>query len=261
MSWNSKTIHPLISDGHVKVIKVVRKGAVKQLYRGYYYREFSYELNKEYNTKTTIKKELSIKVRAYGYGPTEYTYYGEEGFHCYSDECKLQLSFENSRITLLVFQKDKSVFFDAYYEVDPKELEVLEGFIPKGGKYYVNENGAIISDSIVLTKVNKTIHRNLLQLQRFTVLNDIFDVNGNFKVHIDLLHCDKNNTVYKTLFDEKGNITKREEAYTFIRQNKGTCNQISDVVRYYYATDLNSACQDINAEQCYKEYTKICGIK
>lgn len=72
-------------------------------------------------------------------------------------------------------------------------------------------------------------------------IEDIFDEIGNFINPIDPYRCDRNNEVYQYLFDEDGYSKRQEEARRFIW--KHNCNPFSDIVKYYYASDFDSACK------------------
>jgi len=122
-----------ISDGHVKVFKICNyiSDRKKIVITGYFYRLFEYKLRRKYKTQLGI----------------DYLFYNRvfEGFHSYSpDICHA----ENEVLHKVIRLKDNTVI-----GVYGRESVVVEGYIPKGGIYYVNEQGEIVSDSIVLTKI------------------------------------------------------------------------------------------------------------
>ena len=78
-------------------------------------------------------------------------------------------------------------------------------------------------------------------MAKIKLFKDIFDKNGDFINPIDPYRCDRDNEVYQSLFDEYGNSKCREEARKFIL--KHNCSPFSDVVKYYYASDFDSACK------------------
>lgn len=72
-------------------------------------------------------------------------------------------------------------------------------------------------------------------------IKDIFDKNGNFITPIDPYRCERDNEVYQYLFDEDGCSKRQEEARKFIL--KHNCSPFSDIVKYYYANDIDCACK------------------
>lgn len=72
-------------------------------------------------------------------------------------------------------------------------------------------------------------------------LKDIFDKNGNFINYIDPYRCNRDNEVYQYLFGGDGYSKRQEEARNFIL--KHNCNPFSDIVKYYYSSDIDRVCK------------------
>lgn len=132
MCWKSKEFKPLVSDGNVKIKKVclLYNGNI----HGYYYHNFIYELNKEYQTNVSLLLD------------TDNFYSGSVGFHSYLYK---EVSLIPNRYTLDAYLG--TYFITAYSKTS--DVVIVEGYIPKGATYYINENKEIISDRIVLTNI------------------------------------------------------------------------------------------------------------
>lgn len=133
MCWIADKMNKQISDGHVKVLKICNyyiRDRKKRVITGYFYPLFEYKLRRKYKTQLGIN---------YLYNSVF------EGFHSYSpDICHA----ENEVLHKVIRLKDNTII-----GVYGRDSVVVDGYIPKGGIYYVNEQGEIVSDSIVLTKI------------------------------------------------------------------------------------------------------------
>ena len=157
MCWTKHTSSlppiPLVSDGNVKIFKVckMRQGNLC----GYYYTSFNYILGKEYQTDMDVSYVANYKQ-----------YIGNQGFHSYdASKCKVNpLDFGDifgrvQRVNMEVVKRfEHSLYRIAYYQLKVKDepAYLIEGYLPKGTQYYVNEYGEIISNKIVLTKIIPT---------------------------------------------------------------------------------------------------------
>ena len=157
MCWISDKLEPLVSDGNVKVFKICGQTKDSSLY-GFFRHTFKYALNKIFKTKISIdSKGLSFR------------YMGNEGFHSYSnDHCmwllhRYEFIKSSKPESIDVFAKINgeriigSYSTNGFYCFYFVSIVLVEGYIPKGSRYYINENGEIISDSIVLTNIIKKI--------------------------------------------------------------------------------------------------------
>ena len=146
MCWMSNKLKPLVSDGNVKIYKVCRNNIIPYLYYGYYYNSFCYKLQHVYKTQISIAKHIVLDVGVY---------VGDEGFHSYSQKkCKWKLDNTTTIEPSILIYND--IFHLHYINDDSTEfifgkVVLLEGYIPQGATYYENDEGEIISDSIILT--------------------------------------------------------------------------------------------------------------
>ena len=148
MCWRSKKMNKCISDGKVKVFKVCTLKNDGKLY-GYFYKDFQYELNTKYKQDITFAMSCLLKGC--------FIHYGYDGFHSYSkDVCKAKLSRPQdlwpSWIKVVNVYKNSNHQEIADYVGEYNfNFVIVEGYLPKGTTYYVNDKGEIISDSIILT--------------------------------------------------------------------------------------------------------------
>lgn len=68
-----------------------------------------------------------------------------EGYHSYATGVELRDLFDSLHIELIC---PGEICFNMYYH----DCVVHKGYIPKGTKYYVNSNGVIVSETLVITK-------------------------------------------------------------------------------------------------------------
>ena len=151
MCWESNKLKKLVSDGTVKIFKICKTTSKYNIVNSYYHEDFGYMLNTEYHTKINIQSMWDYPL-----------FRGYNGFHSYlKTKCKTERYFNYIRIFIpSVWPK-----YDAYKDISTKKIietysalfcgstVVVEGYIPKGATYYINENYEIISDGIVLTKI------------------------------------------------------------------------------------------------------------
>ena len=136
MCWKSK-IKPLkqIADTDIPVIKTLLKHDDYNNYGIYYscYQNFKYKIGETYD----IDKH-SLKVESKNIHDI---YIIRNGYHSYDSKCTIS----TEKITGMKFIK-----WNKDFSVDVHDkLTVLALFnIPKGSKYYENENGEIVSNKI-----------------------------------------------------------------------------------------------------------------
>ena len=160
MCWSQKSssLPPtqLVSDGTVKIFKIckMRQGNLC----GYIYTTFNYILGQEYQTTIDMSYVANYKK-----------YIGNQGFHSYdASKCSVNILemgdiFGNvKRACIEVLRRfDNSIYHTAAYQIKDVIFKdatacFIEGYLPKGTRYYVNEYGEIISDKIVLSKIIPT---------------------------------------------------------------------------------------------------------
>jgi len=157
MCWESNKLKKLVSDGTVKIFKICKTTLKfnKNIVNSYYFEDFCYALNTEYHTKINIQSMWDYPL-----------FRGYNGFHSYlKKKCKTERYSNDIRIFIpRVWPK-----FDAYKDFPTKKIietysaffcdplglstVVVDGYIPKGATYYINENYEIISDGMVLTNI------------------------------------------------------------------------------------------------------------
>lgn len=76
---------------------------------------------------------------------------GTKGFHSYSSELKYKLT-EDRRIEVYKSISSKETVIMQYFV--SKNLRIAQCYIPIGSKYTINENGEVISSSIVIDKIS-----------------------------------------------------------------------------------------------------------
>lgn len=160
MCWTSKT-PPVeqIAEVDIPIFKVCLEEESEGVIS--YYRYFKYELNHIYSVRklSVVKKcrkdghivytqlingdgeIITISHSSEIITPLEYRIY--QGFHSYSSKCK----FENRDIEIKVFSRNKLVGHYHY-----SKALVVKGYIPKGAKYYENEEGEVVSEQIKIVK-------------------------------------------------------------------------------------------------------------
>ena len=147
MCWVSNKKTTLFSDGTVHIIKVCR--IVNGKLYGYWRDKFKYELNTPFWTNNVhIVFDPEYKI-----------YSGSKGFHSYDvtkcfvkPHCIIEPTLE---VLCRGDFDDKSLANYLLVESYEEKLGacLVEGFIPNGAAYYVNEFGEIISEAIELTKI------------------------------------------------------------------------------------------------------------
>lgn len=165
MCWKTKKLpEKKVATEDISIIKVVAKNEDSDVIVPYYMLgTYKYKLGEEYKTRIgligehiTYREEMPV-------------YFIEKGFHSYSkDMCS--------------YSKDKDAFGKEYIAITKPNLEcamfgtrihneldktsinkfglfkeyepvVVSGYVPKGSEYYLNEEGEIVSDKIVLKEV------------------------------------------------------------------------------------------------------------
>ncbi len=157
MCWTGTLDDYKIAYKDVHVFKVLYK-EVNERNETIYYAPltgFQYELNKLYGTKE-LELIKSIQYKKNGKVTIE------EGLHAFSFKCKpniIYIPLKTCKINeyLFLFEKNYISVLSAYEEMEGDfELILLECIIPKGAKYYENEEGEIVSNYLIVTdkKIN-----------------------------------------------------------------------------------------------------------
>lgn len=142
MCWTT-SIRPQIkiATENIPVYKIVdKKGGFWfwSTFSSYYY-GFIYKLHKRYSEKIGGIRDLRTGVYAI-----------DKGIHSYHNTLT---SISTSKYGDRWIRSFNGEILDNYCRFG--NVVRVQGYIPKGSKYYLNENGECISEQIVLTKYNK----------------------------------------------------------------------------------------------------------
>ena len=117
-------MQPIIAKDNVAIIKVLSKNDNGDYFAPYW--DMRYELNKTYYSDIVIGYEDVDRLII------------EHGLH--------------SITVVFLYFKEKEVYDKNFITIDKGfYYAIMEGYIPAGATYYEDENGEIVSDSIVLT--------------------------------------------------------------------------------------------------------------
>ncbi len=142
MCWVTKKQCELkIAEGDIPVIKIMRED-LRSVYEC-----FLYELGKKYTTELgPVLESLCIGA------PQEDFYVIHKGFHSYSVGCIISTEIVSDSF-LACAKKFTTVEYNReLLDFLPDVIEV-NCIIPKGSKYYVNERGEYVSDSIEIINI------------------------------------------------------------------------------------------------------------
>ncbi len=133
MCWrSSKLVCKNSGDEKVPIYKVL--GLSYGILKAYYYNDFHYTLDFTYKCK--IKPEL--------YALTIYLI--NEGLHCYSAKCRFRYTYPGVLVTCLT---ETRKYPNGLYTT----AVIVKGYIPPNTTYYINDEGEIVTESLVLTEL------------------------------------------------------------------------------------------------------------
>jgi len=133
MCWvSSKLVCENSGDEKVPIYKVL--GLTYGSLRAYFYSDFLYILNHIYESR--INPERGILDM----------YLINEGLHCYSAKCRFRYNYPGVLVTCLTETR-------SYPPSSYTMAVVTKGYIPPNTKYYINEKGEIVTESLVLTEI------------------------------------------------------------------------------------------------------------
>lgn len=139
MCWSSFSKPELkVAENNIPVTKIVK---IKQnIIRAYYEDKFVYSVNETYHSKIKLESPYS-KVDYYRI---------TEGFHSYKSSCPITLSKSFFCTTLNVGYPNEDGELEQYCMTcnSYRTLGIMSCIIPKGSKYYENEDGEIVSNTI-----------------------------------------------------------------------------------------------------------------
>ena len=131
MCWKSKLMpQKLVAKRDIPIVKILAPNMC-----AYFFRGFQYDLNKRYLTKLEKPKWNLLHDN----------YIINHGFHSYSKKVKMAIDEDY----IHVFYPSCGVYMTVYSSV----ANIVNGIIPKGSHYYLNDDGEYVSDSIIITKI------------------------------------------------------------------------------------------------------------
>lgn len=131
MCWVGKN-NPKIAESDIPITKILLQDPRTEMIFSYYQRRQGWKLNEIVESKITIE-------RSFEDGRIEISY----GLHAFNI-----ISFLKGKDGIL--QTNTGVVFT---EKDNTNLLVVEGFIPKGSLYYLNDEHEIVANKMVITKI------------------------------------------------------------------------------------------------------------
>ena len=142
MCWTTSIYpHIKLATENIPVYKIVDKTGgfwFWSTFSSYYY-GFTYKLHKTYSEKLGAIHDLRTELYAIN-----------EGIHSYHNTLT---KISTSKYGDKWVNDFNGYILDNYCRLG--NVVKVQGYIPKGSKYYLNENGEYISEQIVLTKYNK----------------------------------------------------------------------------------------------------------
>lgn len=133
--------NPLIAKENINCFKVMYLNNSKFLLS--FYRKMCYNLNYEYKTK------IKVDFPADSYSRIEY------GFHSYNQYCKISLHRYSPAISVYPIDGAVRRALDFYIKILPDVVVVVDCIIPKGTLFFENSSGELVSEKIILTKINE----------------------------------------------------------------------------------------------------------
>lgn len=151
MCWTSKT-KPLVktAEENIPIFKICRSDYSKTVDEVYsFYREFTYKLNKEYTHKgSTLHPIKSVLYDEYVI---------DIGFHSYSadiTDVHIRKNLIGDNVIWINLLTYPSYVTYRMYNIFIKNRVIrVNGYIPRGASYVINNNGECVSDKIVLTDI------------------------------------------------------------------------------------------------------------
>ncbi len=138
MCWTSKTAEKLTAIEDIPILKVCVEHIITKEITSYYYGS-EYKLNEFYKSK--IERHCTNGATLI-----------DVGLHCYSSKCQFKKLGRTKGIGL--FSTTPPAVIIRKFHDDPFHcVIVLEGFIPMGATYYINEIDEIVTNHLVLTNV------------------------------------------------------------------------------------------------------------
>ena len=145
MCWSSFSKPELkVAEDNIPVTKIVKiiYGDIRA-----YYMEVKYSIGKTYHFKRELESELLFPELF----PPDGSYYRiTEGFHSYKSSCPIDSKISLYTTLNVGYPAHDSRILAQYSMIcnSYRTLGIMSCIIPKGSKYYENEDGEIVSEAI-----------------------------------------------------------------------------------------------------------------
>lgn len=142
MCWTStKTPVLMTAEKPISVFKILYKNMTSA------YLYFKYHLHTKYLQELEIPRKMISKYCTF------------EGIHSYDAETTFIKDHPDDSNYFIVITKESDLYLDTFPKSFPVENAYIQvmGVIPEGAKYYRNEWGEIVSNSIILTEIKEII--------------------------------------------------------------------------------------------------------
>lgn len=136
MCWISSEAIPHIAEEDIEIFKICEGIEADEVES--YYRLYFYKLNQVYKLVCPIVVEFREDIL-----PNKFAI--NRGFHSYIKECTIRISSIYKSAEVLY----NGTCIESYNDYAIK----VKGYIPKGTKYYINNNGECVSEAICLTEI------------------------------------------------------------------------------------------------------------
>lgn len=130
----------MVADQDIRVFKICRKevrDGSSDVYSAYMYKQ--YTIDELYSMS-----EMKVTPISSGFGVSD-------GFHSYSDDCKVLCSEAYyDKLLIRIYSCSRSFMLDYFLSDKNRAIVKCSCTIPKGSKYFKNEDGEIVSDNIII---------------------------------------------------------------------------------------------------------------
>ena len=138
MCWVSDVAVPRIAEEDVEIFKICESYEL-DVVESYYMLSY-YTLNEVYKLASPIVVEFKEDIL-----PNKFAI--NRGFHSYIKECVVR--------TFSIYKSLEVQYNGRCIEAYNDYVIKVKGYIPKGTKYYINNNGECVSEAICLTEICK----------------------------------------------------------------------------------------------------------
>lgn len=147
MCWESRSFNPQIAEKDIPIFKICRIDQIGPDFVEAIFFRRHYKLGKVYYSNDCPFSPIE--------GTGEYTFLVYKAFHSYHPD--MDLIIKNVSEGIFCFERHLNLYYNNNYTFRYTALNnrvIVEGYIPKGTRYCLNEYGEYISDSICLEKAS-----------------------------------------------------------------------------------------------------------